>query len=159
MNHTCQCHRVANDTLDETQARICANDTVGDVVRQLPGAEGTMTAMGIDHCCGASLTLREAAAMAGVPIEALLAALGRPADTPATPSMRRLVLDVRGLEPPQPLLRVLQEVDRLRPGSEMEVRHDRRPILLYPQLDERSLVHETDEPEPGLVRILIRKSA
>ena len=72
-------------------------------------------------------------------------------------SGRSLVLDVRGLEPPQPMVRVLEEADRLAPGDELEVRHDRRPIFLYPQLDERGLVHETDSPEPGLVRIRIRR--
>jgi uncharacterized protein (DUF2249 family) len=71
----------------------------------------------------------------------------------------RTVLDVRGLEPPQPMVRVLQEIDRLGPGGELEVHHDRRPMFLYPQLDERGLAHETDEPEPGLVRILIRRGA
>ena len=30
-------------------------------------------------------------------------------------------------------------------------------MFLYPQLDERGFVHETDEPEPGLVRIRIRR--
>lgn len=82
-----------------------------------------------------------------------------PAPVPATPARRRTVLDVRGLEPPQPMLRVLQEVDQLGPAAELEVRHDRRPIFLYPQLEERGFVHETDEPEPGLVRILIRRDA
>ena len=82
-----------------------------------------------------------------------------PAAVPATPARHRPVLDVRGLEPPQPMLRVLQEIDRLGSGAELEVRHDRRPMFLYPQLDERGFVHETDEPEPGLVRILIRRGA
>jgi uncharacterized protein (DUF2249 family) len=79
------------------------------------------------------------------------------APAPATSACRRTVLDVRGLEPPQPMLRVLQEIDRLGPAAELEVRHDRRPTLLYPQLDERGFVHETDEPEPGMVRIIIRR--
>ena len=73
------------------------------------------------------------------------------------PARDRIVLDVRGLEPPQPMVRVLEEIDRLGPGTELEVRHERRPMFLYPQLDERGLIHETDEPEPGLVRILIRR--
>ena len=68
-----------------------------------------------------------------------------------------VVLDVRGLEPPQPMVRALAEAERLVPGAELEVRHDRRPTFLYPQLDERGFVHETDEPEPGLVRIRIRR--
>jgi len=82
-----------------------------------------------------------------------------PTAIPATPTRSRAVLDVRGLEPPQPMLRVLEEIGRLGPGGELEVRHDRRPVFLYPQLDERGFAHETDEPEPGLVRILIRRRA
>jgi uncharacterized protein (DUF2249 family) len=68
------------------------------------------------------------------------------------------VIDVRGLEPPQPMVRVLEALDRLGPGAELEVRHDRRPVFLYPQLDDRGFTHETDEPEPGLVRIVIRRA-
>lgn len=67
------------------------------------------------------------------------------------------VIDVRGLEPPQPMVRVLEALDRLGPGAQLEVLHERRPIFLYPQLDERGFTHETDEPEPGLVRIVIRR--
>jgi uncharacterized protein (DUF2249 family) len=68
-----------------------------------------------------------------------------------------VVLDVRGLEPPEPMVRVLKALDRLAPGQRLEVRHSRRPALLYPQLEDRGFVHETDEPESGLVRIVIRQ--
>jgi len=67
-----------------------------------------------------------------------------------------VVLDVRGLEPPEPMVRVLKALDRLAPGQRLEVRHGRRPTLLYPQLEDRGFVHETDEPKSGLVRIVIR---
>ena len=67
------------------------------------------------------------------------------------------VLDVRGLEPPEPMVRVLHAIDRLGAGDALEVHHNRRPTFLYPQLDERGFVHETDEPESGLVRIRIRR--
>ena len=80
-----------------------------------------------------------------------------PTPAPATTGSHRIVLDVRGLEPPQPMVRVLEEMDRLGSGAVLEVHHDRRPMFLYPQLDERGFAHETDEPEPGLVRVLIRK--
>ena len=69
------------------------------------------------------------------------------------------VLDVRGLEPPHPMVRVLEAIERLRPGEQLEVIHERRPMFLYPQLDERGFAHETDEPAPGLVRIMIRRGA
>ena len=65
-------------------------------------------------------------------------------------------VDVRGLEPPLPMVRVLEALDRLPEGGELTVLHERRPLLLYPQLDDRGFVHETDEPAAGLVRIRIR---
>lgn len=69
----------------------------------------------------------------------------------------RIVVDVRGLEPPQPMVRVLEALDGLGVGQRLEVIHDRRPLFLYPQLDERGFVHATDEPEPGVVRITVRR--
>jgi len=52
---------------------------VSDVAHHYPGRLDTMKEMGINHCCGAHLTLREAAASAGITLEALLKALNRPA--------------------------------------------------------------------------------
>jgi iron-sulfur cluster repair protein YtfE (RIC family) len=47
------------------------------------GALEVMKAMGINHCCGAGLTLSEAAAAAGVPLDALLIALNEAQKAPA----------------------------------------------------------------------------
>ena len=55
------------------------------------------------------------------------------------------------------MVRVLKALDRLAPGQRLEVRHSRRPTLLYPQLEDRGFVHETDEPGSGLVRIVVRQ--
>ena len=56
---------------------IRSGRTVGDVVRDIPGAREVMEKLGVNHCCGGGLTLREAAAAAGVPLEDLLDALMR----------------------------------------------------------------------------------
>ncbi len=138
---------------------IRPDQTVADVVHRRAGALEVMKTLGIDHCCGARLTLGEAAAAAGVPLGRLLSALGEPEPGAPSRTATRRVLDVRGLEPPLPLVRVLETLDGLGPGDTLEVRHDRRPVLLYPQLEDRGFVHETDEPEPGLVRVLIRQRA
>ena len=79
------------------------------------------------------------------------------AASPAGP--RTVTLDVRGLEPPLPMVRVLERLDSLGAGERLEVIHSRRPLFLYPQLDERGFLHETDEPEPGVVRIVVRRGA
>jgi uncharacterized protein (DUF2249 family) len=87
---------------------------------------------------------------AQVPAAPTAAQASRPA------AVHPLTIDVRGLEPPEPMVRILEAVERLQPGDTIEVLHERRPMFLYPQLDERGFVHETDEPEPGTVRIVIR---
>lgn len=81
------------------------------------------------------------------------------ANPPAPAGTRELVLDVRGLEAPQPMLAVLDRLDALVPGETLVVIHDRRPLFLYPQLADRGFVHETDEPEARMVRIRIRRAA
>ncbi|MBI1847769.1 MAG: DUF2249 domain-containing protein [Candidatus Rokubacteria bacterium] len=83
-------------------------------------------------------------------------------DAPATPAAgppapASSTLDVRELEPPLPLMLVLERLDALGANDELVVIHDRRPVFLYPQLEDRGFVHRTDEPRPGLVRIVIRR--
>ena len=62
---------------------IRADETVAEVAQHRAGALEIMKQMGINHCCGAHLTLREAAASAGVPLETLLTALGDERTAPA----------------------------------------------------------------------------
>jgi uncharacterized protein (DUF2249 family) len=82
----------------------------------------------------------------------------RPRPAPKGPRPGGTVrLDVRGLEPPQPMVRVLETLEALDADQRLEVLHDRRPMFLYPQLDQRGFTHETEEPEPGLVRIVITR--
>jgi uncharacterized protein (DUF2249 family) len=93
----------------------------------------------------------------GEPRDAAEGVVAPPSVGGAEPLSGALMLDVRGLEPPLPMMRVLERLDGLAEGAQLEVIHDRRPLFLYPQLDERGFVHETDEPETGVVRIRIRK--
>jgi len=48
---------------------------VADISHHLAGAVDVLRAKGINHCCGAHLTLSEAAASAGASLESLLEAL------------------------------------------------------------------------------------
>jgi uncharacterized protein (DUF2249 family) len=85
-----------------------------------------------------------------------------PSDTPTAPAAARAValhMDVRGLEPPGPMLRVLECAEGLGRGQVLEVVHDRRPLFLYPQLEARGLRHHTVEEAPGVVRIRIQRPA
>src|SRR5262245_10241176 len=246
MSQTCSCGTRAESARNSTP--ITAEEIVADVSTR-PGALEVFERLGINHCCGAHLSIREAAAAAGAALEEVLRTLNETASAaprPAALATRRRVdldvrddigqgiepfarimaaakalrdgealalrtpfepvplynvlgrrglahwterrapddwsvwfyrdatapasaadappaveggrtLDVRGLEPPLPMVRVLERLDGLAEGEELEVIHDRRPLFLYPQLDERGFAHETDEPEPGVVRIRIGK--
>jgi len=76
MAHQCGCSHKA-------LAPVRPEQTVGDVVRDDAGALEVMRKMGINHCCGAQLTLSEAASSAGVPLDTLLAALNEARKAPA----------------------------------------------------------------------------
>lgn len=83
MAHECTCRHDSPMALEAPRAPVRAEQTVADVTGHYTRAVGIMEELGINHCCGAHLTLREAAAAAGVPLDALLAALDEPRTTPA----------------------------------------------------------------------------
>ena len=46
-------------------------------------------------------------------------------------------LDVRGLEPPAPMVTILEKLAELGAGAQLRVRHHREPVLLYDKLELR----------------------
>jgi uncharacterized protein (DUF2249 family) len=67
-------------------------------------------------------------------------------------------LDTRGLEPPEPMVRVLHTLETMPPGSTLEVYTDREPLFLYKELAARG--HSVDSKALGQAgyRHLIRRS-
>lgn len=66
-------------------------------------------------------------------------------------------LDNRGLKPPQPMIRTLEQLECMNSGDTLIIHNDRRPMFLYPELDELGYSHETvAHPEGGFL-ITIRK--
>jgi uncharacterized protein (DUF2249 family) len=57
-------------------------------------------------------------------------------------------IDVRGLEPPMPLVRVIEALEALPPDNGLIVHTDRRPMLLLDELPRRGFTGES-EPAPG----------
>ena len=58
-------------------------------------------------------------------------------------------LDARGLEPPQPLITILEALTTLPDNSALHARTDRRPMHLYPQLEARGFRGTTEEQADG----------
>ena len=66
------------------------------------------------------------------------------------------VLDNRGLQPPEPLVRILTALEQLDAGEVLEAWTDREPLLLYPELEARGAAIEVQTQASG-VRLLIRR--
>lgn len=67
-----------------------------------------------------------------------------------------ILVDARGLEPPEPMERVLQALELLRPGQGIRLLLHREPFPLYPLLTERGYHHDTRMEADGSYVILIR---
>ncbi|GMB07739.1 MULTISPECIES: DUF2249 domain-containing protein [Anoxybacillaceae] len=68
-----------------------------------------------------------------------------------------MILDNRGLEPPQPMMRTLAALEKLKSGETLTIINDRRPMFLYEQLDELGYSYETVERDDGSFEITITK--
>jgi uncharacterized protein (DUF2249 family) len=66
-------------------------------------------------------------------------------------------VDVRGMEPPQPLVVILESISVLPVGATLCARTSRRPIHLYAHLEERGFVAETVEQSDGSFLTYIRR--
>jgi uncharacterized protein (DUF2249 family) len=73
----------------------------------------------------------------------------RPLQSPPLQNLEEVEVDARGLEPPQPLVKILEAVTILPEGARLRARTDRRPMHLYPRLEERGFVAETKEESDG----------
>jgi hypothetical protein len=66
------------------------------------------------------------------------------------------VLDLRGLEPPEPLLRVFAALDAA-PERPLRARFAREPFPLYPMLRAGGWTHRTLAQRDGCVEVLISR--
>ena len=69
-----------------------------------------------------------------------------------------ILVDARGLEPPEPMEKVMQVLALLRPGQSIRMLLHREPFPLYAILAERGYRHETRMDADGSYVILIRQS-
>jgi len=66
-------------------------------------------------------------------------------------------IDNRGLEPPQPMMSILEALEKLNIDEELIAINDRQPMFLYAELEERGYAHETIQQDDGSYKIIIRK--
>jgi TusA-related sulfurtransferase len=71
--------------------------------------------------------------------------------------MATIELDVRGLEAPEPLVRVLETLDRMVADDSLLVKINCRPVPLFRILDRNGYAHEERPGDDCLLEISIRK--
>lgn len=73
-------------------------------------------------------------------------------DTDAAPAQQAIQLDTRGMDPPGPLLCILNTLETLGVGQRLIAHIDREPLLLYPELVERGWAYEgTSQPDGSFI--------
>ncbi len=80
-----------------------------------------------------------------------------PLKSPEPVEVCELEVDTRGLEPPQPLVKILEAVATLPEGGSIVARTDRRPMHLYAQLEERGFLSDTEEAPDGSFITYVRR--
>ncbi len=78
--------------------------------------------------------------------------------THETETIARIIeVDARGLEPPQPMVVILEALSALPKDAELRARTDRRPMHLYAHLEARGFVGETEAHSDGSFVTHIRR--
>jgi hypothetical protein len=67
------------------------------------------------------------------------------------------IIDVRGLEPPEPMMRTLAALEDLPVGATLIQLNVRVPKFLLPLLEERGCTYDIREQDDELVRLFIRR--
>ncbi|HWL17209.1 MAG TPA: DUF2249 domain-containing protein [Opitutus sp.] len=66
-------------------------------------------------------------------------------------------IDVRGLEPPEPLIRILDRLEKLPAGVELRARTDREPCHLFGEAEQRGFRHDCRaQPDGSYLTVLTR---
>lgn len=71
--------------------------------------------------------------------------------------MSRETLDLRGLTPPEPMVRILSALAGLGAGDEVDAILPHAPVPLYGLLEERGASWETVSDEPGRFVLRVRR--
>jgi uncharacterized protein (DUF2249 family) len=79
-----------------------------------------------------------------------------PEPTAPTAAPDEIWLDVRGLEPPEPMVRTLAALETLERGRTLVQLNSRAPMFLLPMLGERGFTFTLDDSAPDRVLVRIR---
>jgi uncharacterized protein (DUF2249 family) len=68
-----------------------------------------------------------------------------------------LEVDTRGLEPPEPLIKIMECLSTVPAGTELRAHTDRKPMHLFPLLAEKGFIGESEKQKDGSFITRIRR--
>ncbi|WP_339234978.1 DUF2249 domain-containing protein [Paenibacillus sp. FSL R5-0517] len=68
-----------------------------------------------------------------------------------------IILDNRGLEPPQPMVRTLAALDRCKSGEVVLIHNDRVPVFLIEELNNLGCTYTVEDQTDGTAKVRIEK--
>lgn len=66
-------------------------------------------------------------------------------------------LDVRELAPPEPMIKILENISKVDDKTVMLVHHHREPMMLYPELEKRGYIAITNKINENYYKVVITK--
>ncbi|KAB2842549.1 MAG: DUF2249 domain-containing protein, partial [Melioribacteraceae bacterium] len=66
-------------------------------------------------------------------------------------------IDVRKLEPPEPMIKILEMLEQVDEKTLLLVHHHREPMMLYPKLEERGYQAVSNKIEENYYKVVITK--
>jgi len=73
--------------------------------------------------------------------------------------VREVFLDNRGLQPPEPMIRTLSQLEELSMGDVLTIHNDRVPVYLLPQLLDEGAAYQVEELPDGSAKVRIVKGS
>ncbi|MDQ0655537.1 DUF2249 domain-containing protein [Paenibacillus sp. W2I17] len=73
------------------------------------------------------------------------------------PQAPKVILDNRGLEPPQPMMRTLAALERCKPGEVVLIHNDRVPVFLIEELNNLGCTYRVEDQADGTAKVRIEK--
>lgn len=80
-----------------------------------------------------------------------------PSPEPVQLKQPSIVLDNRGLEPPQPMMRTLAAIERCKPGEIVLIHNDRVPVFLIEELNQLGCLYTVEDQTDGTAKVRIEK--
>jgi uncharacterized protein (DUF2249 family) len=74
---------------------------------------------------------------------------------PPPPSLDEIYLDLRGMQPPEPMERTLDALEQLLLGQQVRIVIDREPVPLFRILERNDYTYRCTQTSPGLFEIVI----